>query len=156
MNKWIKNNQEDCPYCVKPFHRSNVKDAVRGHCHMSGKYRGTAHSACNLKVRIRPEQDPIPLVVHNLKGYDAHLLFQEISKIKDKKLECIPQNGETYISFSFGGLRFIDSLNFLQESLDSLAKNLPTEALKYTAELAKNKTQRCLTGQKRVYPYEYI
>lgn len=109
-----------------------------------------------LKVRIRPEQDPIPLVVQNLKGYDAHLLFQEISKIKDKKLECIPQNGETNISFSLGGLRFIDSLNFLQESLDSLAKNLPTEALKYTAELAKNKTQRRLTEQKRVYPYEYI
>lgn len=35
-------------------------------------------------------------------GKIAHLLFQEMSKIKDSILECIPKKTEKYISFSLG------------------------------------------------------
>ena len=28
------------------------KDRVRDHCHLSGKFRGAAHEACNLKYKV--------------------------------------------------------------------------------------------------------
>jgi len=44
---------------------------VRDHCHITDKYRGSAHNFCNLKLRIDPENIKIPVIVHNLKGYDS-------------------------------------------------------------------------------------
>lgn len=93
-------------------------------CHLAGKYRGAAQSACNISLRIRREQDPILVVFHNLKGYDVHLLF--LSMLEVKKITCIPNNMQNYTSFSLRGLRFIDSLHFLQASLDSLVKTCPS------------------------------
>ena len=81
-------------------------------------------------------------------GKIAHLLFQEMSKIKDSILECIPKKTEKYISFSLGGLRFIDSLSVLQASLDSLVKNLPKETFEHIKELAEKKEQLDLFYQK--------
>ena len=43
-------------------------DSVRDHCHITGKYRGAAHSACNLKLRLSPTTTTIPVVFHNLRG----------------------------------------------------------------------------------------
>ena len=86
---------------------------------MTGKYRGAAHNDCNLKLRIKPKTIPIPVTFHNLRGYYAHHLMQAISKL-EKEIKFIANNMEKYITFSLGGLRFIDSLNFLQGSLDSL------------------------------------
>ena len=79
-----------------------------------------------------------------------------MSKIKNNILECIPKNTEKYISFSFGGLRFIDSLSVLQASLDSLLKNLPKETFEHIEELAENDEQLDVFYQKGVYPYEYM
>ncbi|KAL9986244.1 hypothetical protein ACROYT_G000355 [Oculina patagonica] len=103
--------------------KKNFRDAVKDHCHITGKYRGAAHNACNLKMRIKPKTDQIPVVFHNLRGYDAHHLMQAMSKLSQatqKEVKCVANNMEKYITFSVGGLRFIDSLNFLQGSLDSL------------------------------------
>ena len=60
---------------------------------------------------------------------------------------------EKYITFSLGGLRFIDSLNFLQASLDSLARATPKESLKITSTIAKGSD---LLYKKGIYPYEYM
>ena len=52
---------------------------------------GSAHQECNLKLRIKPEDIKIPVISHNLRGYDSHLIMQQIGKIaknyayKDKK-----------------------------------------------------------------------
>ena len=63
----------DCHICFKPL----VDSKVRDHCHYSGLYRGTAHSMCNLRYKI-PKY--IPVVFHNLAGYDAHLFIRELAK----------------------------------------------------------------------------
>ena len=59
-----------CHICYKPFTLRNPK--VRDHCHYTGLYRGPAHSLCNVRYKI---PSYIPVVFHNLSGYDAHLFF---------------------------------------------------------------------------------
>ena len=103
-----------CLFCRKPMMLKNFRDAVKNHCHITGEFRGTAHSACNNKLRIKPKTMAIPVVFHNLRGYDAHHLMQAMSQYK-KELTCI--------TFTMGNVRFIDSLSFLLSSLNILAKS---------------------------------
>ena len=145
-------SQENCKFCEKPLLQKNFRDAVKDHCHITGRYRGAAHNACNLKMRIKPKTDQIPVVFHNLRGYDAHHLMQAMSQLQ-KEVKCVANNMEKYITFSAGGLRFIDSLNFLQGSLDSLVSATPKESLKITSTISKGSD---LLYKKGIYPYEYM
>ena len=142
---------ETCHVCDKPLEG----DSVRDHCHITGKYRGAAHTACNLKLRLSPKTTTIPVVFHNLHGYDSHLLIQAISKVEGR-VHCIPNNTEKYISFSLGQLRFIDSVQFLLASLDSLVAANPPEAFRITAQHEPDKKRLELLLRKGVYPYEYM
>ena len=137
IDQCVEKNQEECMFCSEPLLKQNFKDSVKDHCHITGKYRGAAHNACNLKLRIKPKTDPIPVVFHNLRCYDAHHLMQAISQLQSED-KCVANNMEKYVTFSVGGLRFIDSLNFLLGSLDSLVKATPKETLVNTAEIAKD------------------
>ncbi|KAK3757404.1 hypothetical protein RRG08_033172 [Elysia crispata] len=139
-------HHEACSYCYV------VGDSVKDHCHITGKYRGAAHSACNLKLRLSPKTTTIPVVFHNLRGYDSHLLMQAISKVEGR-VSCIPNNTEKYISFSLGQLRFIDSAQFLLASLDKLVSANKPEAFHITARYEPDRT---LLLRKGVYPYEYM
>ena len=94
---------------------------VRDHCHITGKYRGSGHRDCNINVKLNHK---IPVVFHNLKNYDSHLVRQELGKF-NLKLNVIPNGLEQYMSFRINNkLRFIDSFQFLSSSLDRLVKNL--------------------------------
>ncbi|KAL9957602.1 hypothetical protein ACROYT_G034521 [Oculina patagonica] len=179
IDQWIANNQEKCLFCAEPLMKQNFKDSVKDHCHITGKYRGAAHNACNLKMRIKPKTDQIPVVFHNLRGYDAHHLMKAMSKLSQatqKEVKCVANNMEKYITFSVGGLRFIDSLNFLQGSLDSLVSATPKETLKITKVISKINSEKNaefvkksenqkkaeieknaeLLYKKGIYPYEYM
>ena len=48
------------------------------------KFRGSAHKECNLKLRIKPENLKIPVIFHNLRGYDSHFIMQRIGEIANK------------------------------------------------------------------------
>ena len=61
--------------------KSKTNYPVRDHCHITGKYRGSAHKYCNLKLRIDPEKLKIPVIFHNLQGYDSHFIIKKIEKI---------------------------------------------------------------------------
>ena len=86
-------------YAVKCLGADRVRD------HLNGKYRGATHNACNLKCRLSKE---IPIIIHNLRGYDSHLIMESIGKYKNADPKCIANNMEKYISISIGNLRFID------------------------------------------------
>ena len=46
----------------------------RDHCHYTGKYRGAAHSICNLKYKAPKE---ILVLFHNGSKYDYHFIINE-------------------------------------------------------------------------------
>src|SRR5437868_6150443 len=147
-----------CHICEKSLSSKDIR--VRDHCHVTGKYRGAAHQKCNLDFKIKRR---IPIVFHNLKGYDSHLLMQEAGKYK-KEIDVIAQNMEKYITFKIGLLTFIDSLAFLNTSLDNLVKNLAMsseEKFRNTKDMAwrgkqLREDQFRLLLRKGVYPYEYM
>ena len=141
----------NCHICEKLLNG----DSVRDHCHITRKYRGAAHKVCNLKLRLNPKTTVIPVVFHNLRGYDSHLLMQAISRVEGK-VTCIPNNTEKYISFSLGQLRFIDSAQFLLAPLDKLVAANPPETFQITAQYEPTKQRRELLLRKGVYPYEYM
>ena len=94
---------------------------VRNHCHITGEYRGSAHKDCNINLELNNE---IPVVFHNLKNYDSHLIMQELVKF-NLEINVMPNGLEKYMSFTINNkLSFIDSFQFLSYSLDSLVKNL--------------------------------
>ena len=64
-----------CWICDKVYLDGNLK--VRDHCHITGKYRGSAHRDCNIKVKLNHK---IPIVFRNLKNYDSYLIMQELGK----------------------------------------------------------------------------
>ena len=95
---------------------------VIDHDHWTGKYRGAAHSGCNLGLR---KTKKVPVLFHNLQGYDGHILFQNISKVPEcKDPKVIAKSMEKFIGFTMGNLRFIDTLQHLSSSLDKLSSNL--------------------------------
>ena len=145
------NNSTHCHVCAGPL----ASDSVRDHCHITGKYRGAAHNACNLKLRLNPKTTTIPVVFHNLRDYDSHLLMQAMSKVEGK-VSCIPNNTEKYISLSLGQLRFIDSAQFLLASLNRLVSANQPEAFRVTAKYEPDEEKRSLLFRKGVYPYEYM
>ena len=51
-------------------------DKVRDHCHFTGQYRGAAHNKCNLMCK-KPKI--LPVIFHNLQGYDAHLFIKQLA-----------------------------------------------------------------------------
>ena len=153
---------EECHICDKRYTEKDIR--VRDHCHITGEYRGSAHQECNLKLRINPEEIKIPVIFHNLRGYDSHFIMQQIGEIvkkhtyknKQMNINAIPNNMEKYMAFMLGNhLTFIDSFQFMSSSLDKLVSNLPAEALKYTNKKFKGGKFELMT-RKGVYPYDYM
>ena len=73
---------DGCHICGEMYTDKDVR--VRDHCHITGKFRGSAHQECNLKLRIKPEDIKIPVIFHNLRGYDSHFIMQQIGEIAKK------------------------------------------------------------------------
>ena len=86
-----KKDEEDfqkakkCWICQREYKADEGENIpVRDHCHITGKYRGSAHKKCNFRMKISAEKIKIPVVFHNLKGYDSHLIIEKLGeKIKE-------------------------------------------------------------------------
>ena len=138
-----------CHVCKKPV----GSDKVRDHCHFSGRFRGAAHNHCNLKYKIDKQRYKLPIVFHNLRGYDAHLFLQNV-KQEHGKISVIPNNSERYISFDVGRLKFLDSMQFLSCSLNKLAEQLSVDQFKHLK--AAYPLQWKLLSKKGIYCYDYM
>ena len=113
----------------------NYKNAkkIKDHCHYTGKFRGAAHSKCNLNYKV---PNNIPVIIHNT-GYDTNFIINQLAEEFKGELDCIGENMEKYITFSVPikkkcddnktithKLRFIDSFGFMDVSLLDLVDNL--------------------------------
>ena len=103
-------------------------DKVIDHCHVTGKFRGTAHNKCNINLRISRK---LPIIFHNLQGYDGHIIFKELNNF-DVDIDVIPKGIDKYMSIIVNRhITFIDSLQFYNGLLDTLASNLNNEDFKH-------------------------
>ena len=97
---------DGCHICGEKYTDKDVR--VRDHCHITGRFRGSAH-------RIKPEDIKIPIIFHNLRGYDSHFIMQQIGEIANKhgytnkkgeqqdlNINAIPNNMEKYMAFMLG------------------------------------------------------
>ena len=84
-------NSQNCCICNQKIIKD--KDKTGNHCHITGKFRGAAHKKCNLELRISRK---LPIIFHNLEGYDGHLIFRELNNFKDIDIQVIPKTNEKY------------------------------------------------------------
>ena len=150
-----------CSICHKELGIKRVRD----HDHVSGLFRGAAHSNCNLQYRLLKKMNKddeksfvIPVVFHNLRGYDSHHIMENIGKFQ-RQTHVIANTMEKYIGFTFGNLRFIDSLQFMGTSLEKLVGNLAQEGkdkFHHMCRYIPDPNQQELLLRKGVYPYDYV
>lgn len=101
--------QDRCYSCGKEFDDTGLNTTkVRDHCHYTSNYRGALHSNCNLRMK---DKKVVPVVFHNLKGYDAHLFIKCLADTEGD-INCIPKNKEIFSTFSkkvrVGSVAYID------------------------------------------------
>ena len=102
-----------------------IEKKVKDHCHYTGKFRGAAHSKCNLNYKVQKE---IPVIIHDA-TYDTHFIINQLAIEFKVELNCIGNNMEKYITFSVlikkdcdnnktvrYKLKFIDSFRFMPDS----------------------------------------
>ena len=123
---------------------------MQDHCHFTGEFRGAAHQHCNLNYKIDSRRYKLPIVFHNLRVYDAHLIFQKI-KWKHSKINGIPNNSERYISFDVRHLKFLYYMQFL--SHDKLAEQLSNNQFNHL-KAAYPEHRRLLSNG--IYCYDYM
>ena len=139
-----------CRICDKVFDVGDNK--VRDHCHITGKYRRSAYCSCNINFKLSKK---VPVIFHNLRGYDSHLTIREIGKF-DEKVNVISNGLEKYMGFTINSnLVLVDSMQFMNASLDGLVKNLSDNNFKYSSQEFSGDLLE-LVKQKVVYPYEYM
>ena len=75
------NQATHCWICEKEFIEDDKESEkkVRDHCHFTGKFRGAAHTICNLNFR-KPKFTPV--FIHNLKGYDSHFIVKALGEVQ--------------------------------------------------------------------------
>ena len=130
---------------------------VRDHCHYTGKYRGAAHSKCNLQYKV-PKK--ITAVFQNRSKYDYHFIINELAKGIDG-ITCLGDDTEKYITFTIPlkkenkdgkfityKLKFIESFRFMNRSLSDLVDNL--------SEINKQECIRCKEGQNESIDCKHI
>ena len=161
----------ECEYCLGEFSRDDPK--VPDHDHLTGDFRAALHQSCNLIAGRQEDRRFIPFIFHNLKGYDGHHIIRAIGadRFNEDKIQVIASSAEKYLSFtvipddeySFKPgttkrrlsvpIRFIDSLQFIQASLDELISNVvknPNRECRGLSALNESTVQR-----KGVFPYDW-
>ncbi|KAL4153747.1 hypothetical protein QTP88_001580 [Uroleucon formosanum] len=149
------NSNKNCNFCKRSF---DTIEKVRNHCHLTGRFRQSLCSQCNLKLK---QPKFVPCFFHDLTNYDAHFIVTELG-YDTNSIKVIANSEEKFISFSkyicrSFTIRFVDTCRFMQSKLSTLAKNLLTKDFSKFRETAKyfDDGDMPFVTRKGVYPYEY-
>lgn len=158
-NKLAFDRAQHCYLCKKSFKNYSTKQ--RDHNHFSGQFLGAACLYCNLQRR-RPHK--LPIFLHNGSKYDFHFIIRALNQKNVGRIKILPYNGEHFRTIEFKGFQFLDSIAFLQASLDQLSDDLSKtnhdyRILKQTyltqseGKFDPEKFEALI--KKSYYPYEY-
>ena len=148
-------------------------ERVIHHCHLSGTIFGVAHSNCNLGARTK---NFLPVFFHNLSRYDAHHILKQLKLKANEELSAIAKTDENFISFSIKiavgsckkqsgqlvklhqSLRFLDSYQFVSQSLKNLAKTLKVGDFSILKQFFSNIPDHLFVKltRKGFFPYSYL
>ena len=118
-----------CFICNKLFVAKDNK--VIDHDHVIGRYSGSAPWSCNINFKLTKK---VPVKLYNFKGYDSHLIMQEIGKF-DVKISVGPNGLEKYMAFTINkNLVLIDSMEFISSNVNSLVENLSDNHFKHLSQ----------------------
>ena len=164
-------NKADCAICGKPM---SGKVHLH-HCHLTGRVLGPAHENCNM--RARQERRTLNIFVHNLKGYDSHMLLKHAlsaPQFSTWKIEVLPDNQSQYKAltlripvdryneadgrerFRYFAIKFKDSFQFLPSSLDTLNNTLESHPHAFTLKQRYSNLSDEVLTRKGVFPYSYL
>ena len=132
--------QKECCICKKEFcYNKNEKikfklyKKVWDHCHYTGKFRGAAHSICNLNYKVPQE---IPVKIQNGSKYNHYFLIKELAEESKGEFNCLGEIAEKYVSFTVPikkehnnktityKIKFVDTCRFMPSKLSDLVENL--------------------------------
>ena len=161
---WICSGMIDDKPTVTKNKENYDMTKVRDHCHFTGKYRGPAHQKCNLKLR---RQKFVPVIFHNLKGYDSHFLINAFRGLSED-IDAIPESAQKFKTLSlkkpsiklddrsrkyFSTIKFLDSFEFKKKALSKLTKEItdfPLLDSEFSIEQSND------LRRKGVFPYEWF
>ena len=136
-----------CYYCNENLGEdpeTGFKDIVSDHDHLNGKFRGYAHSKCNLQAK----NNFVPMYSFNFSNYDNHLFITKLAK--KVRLKVLTKTDENYISIDMGYAKALDMVRFFHPlSLDAISKTLSNEEF-----ITLNKCG--LERRKGIFPYEWF
>ena len=157
-----------CPRCGSTFDEGKHRK-VRDHCHITGEYRGPLCHICNSKLRLK--RRVLPVVFHNFKNYDAHMLLTSgLGQMQGWALSVIAQSTEKFMSLRarvpvdktednktvYFDIVFIDSYQFLSSALSTLAGNLDQHPITERMKRDFPSVSDEVLTRKGVFPYSYF
>ena len=150
-------DKNTCHICQNEFKIGEIRTRDHSHWSTDGHIRGLAHQSCNLNMRATYF---LPVVIHNSKNYDNHLILKGIPQNYVESVYIIPVNTEKFTMFYLDSVKFIDSFQFLDSSLESLVQNLKKSDHKFNIfnqffENENEENKKMLLG-KGIFPYSYF
>lgn len=155
-----------CDFCLSKFPLDG-SGKYRDHCHLrGGRVRAVLCNVCNLNRSDYSKQ--IQILSHNGTNYDHKFILRGIARFINKnslqnmRFKVLPKNEEKHSIIFFGPFTFIDSYQFLSESLDSLvsSKRHDDNLARHFPEIAEfvsyDPSKLQLLTRKGKFPFEYV
>jgi hypothetical protein len=144
---------KDCHICGRVM-ANCVK--VIDHDHLTGNVIGVAHNECNLKRR---ERKHLTVFCHNMSGFDSHFLIQTLTREPPcvRQTDGLPSNKQKFKTLTINNnIKFLDSLAFLQTSLDGLVGQLRASGCQFKLldDMVQNDEEKKMLTRKGVFPYD--
>lgn len=152
----LHNSSTECYLCDGPFTYKNPK--IFEHDHTTGEYRGPCCRTCNLEYTLKRRR--VPCFFHNFRKYDLHLILGGFKYYKGA-IKVIPTNFENYMSIMCDNFVLLDSMMFLNASLDNLVSRLKnsdgewSQKFKLMQQFFGDEDGQLLS-QKGTYCYDYV
>nr|CAG8623300.1 4787_t:CDS:2 [Entrophospora candida] len=152
---------KECMYCKEKDMLDIGLSKVWDHCILVVSIEVLLTAIAIKKLQMGPFKTKVPLICHNFRGYDSHLLIEVVGRFTSNKLKCIPENIGKYKAMDVGQLRFLDSIQHMNMGLDKLVASMGSNLEKFPLTIKHFTDKGCSLDQikflfqKGVFPYDW-